>query len=182
MSNSSSNESSNEAAPAALVIDLLGTGLPAVVWSDDDAVAAHPAFHALNSKKHIQLPAKRDALVAFLTVDPSKIFQKSMLDAGSLVIKAFEHLKMSGKRDGMRNRNWSQLYCAEMLTRLYILLLDNDTLEADLQKRSSGRTRPVIHAAVATLKKMVKKAISESEVRAGVDSKKNKGGRGLRVA
>jgi hypothetical protein len=98
---------SNEQSPVSL-IDRSKGGLPAIVWSDEEEVMSRAAFTALDSKKQAKLPKEREALAAFGGVKPTTTFLKLMLDDGSPAVKAFEDVKVSGKKtEAMRNQNWT---------------------------------------------------------------------------
>jgi hypothetical protein len=81
-------------------------------------------------------------------------------------------VKLSGKTEGMRNRNWTQSHAAEMSTRFCILVGDKDKLLVDQQRSSGDRTRPQVHAAVTALKKIANNAIAKAESAAAVESSK----------
>jgi hypothetical protein len=160
-------------------IDLSEDGLPAVNWADEEAVMSHVPFAAINSKKHLKLPAKRVALAAFVDVKPTTMFSKLMPDDGSLVIKALEHLKITGKKEGDPHRFWNQIYVAGMLTRLFILVCKNEELLAVQHSGMGLRQRPQVHPAVTTLKKLVSNAIAKAASSAVVESSKSS--RGLQI-
>jgi hypothetical protein len=151
-------------------------GLPAVNWADEEMVMSHAAFAALNSKKHLKLPAKRIALAAFADVKPTTMFSKLMPDDGSLVIKALEHLKITGKKEGDRHRFWNQIYVAGMLTRLFLLVCKNEKLLAVQRSGMGLRQRPQVHPAVTTLKKLVRDAIAKPASSALVESSNTQAG------
>jgi len=161
------------------VVDLLDsdtddehTAPPASVFADQDIVERHAAHAPLKSKKHMLLAKKQQYLMPFATMKPEEIFDKEMLDDGSLVNKCFASLRQSCGKDGKVKAKWNATFVADNIVRLFLLLQQNDKIKAG--RRTSGRTSVKEHKGVKALKNLVDEMMQHAETDASVKSTKQK--------
>jgi len=144
------------------VVDLLDsdtddeqTAPPASVFADQGIVERHAAHAPLKSKKHMLLAKKQQYLM------PEEVFEKEMLDDGSLVSKCFASLRESYGKDGKVKAKWNATFVADNIVRLFLLLQQNDAIKAG--RRMSGRNSIKEHKGVKALKKLVGDMMQHAE-------------------